>query len=81
MGRRIGMVTLLMVVCAGIVVGLPWMLADGEGGLPSPLGHGAWVVAALVCGLMWLAVEYGRDRRRVLRDRLRHLRKVDQGGS
>jgi len=39
------------------------------------------VVAALVCGLMWLGVEYGRDRRRALRDQLRQLRGIDHGGS
>ncbi|MDO8479797.1 MAG: hypothetical protein Q7W02_27080 [Candidatus Rokubacteria bacterium] len=81
MGHRIGIVTLLMAVGAGIVVGLPWMLADPAGSVPSLLRHGAWVVAVLVCGLMWLAVEYGRDRRRALRDRRRQLRKIDWGGS
>jgi hypothetical protein len=72
---------LLMAVGAGIAVGLAWMLADPPGTLPSQLGHGVWVMAALVCGLMWLAVEYGRDRRRALRDRLRQLKKIDWGGS
>jgi len=81
MRRRIGIVMLLMVVGAGIAVGLPWMLGDPIGSLPPPLRHGAWVVAALVCGLMWLGVEYGRDRRRALRDQLRQLRGIDHGGS
>jgi len=81
MGRRIGIVALLMVVGTGIIVGLPWMLADPASSEPSPLRHGTWVVARLVCSLMWLVVEYGRDRRRTLRDRLRQLRKIDWGGS
>ena len=82
MGRRIGIVTLLMVVGAGIGVGLAWMLADPDGSSVALLfRQGAWVVAALVCGLMWLAFEYGRDRRRTLRDRLRQLRKIDQEGA
>jgi hypothetical protein len=79
MGRRIGIVTLLMVLGAGIGVGLAWMLLDLDGSLPSLFRQGA--AAALVCGVMWLAVEYGRDRRRTLRDRLGELRKIDQGGS
>jgi hypothetical protein len=81
MRRRIGIVTLLLVVGAGVIVGLRWMLADPAGREPSPLRHGTWVVAALVCGLIWLAVEYDRDRRRTLRDRLRQLKKIDGGGS
>jgi hypothetical protein len=81
MRHRMGIVTLLMVVGAGIAAGLAWMLADPEGSVPSLLRHGAWVVAVLVCGLMWLVVEYGRDRRRALRDRLRELRQIDSGGS
>jgi hypothetical protein len=43
--------------------------------------HGAWVVAVFVCGLLWLVVEYGRDRRRALRKQLRQLRQIDGGGS
>ena len=81
MGRRIGIVMLLMVVAAVIAGGLPWMLGDSVGSLLQPLRHGAWVVAALVCGLMWLVVEYGRDRRRAIRDQLRQLRGIDHGGS
>jgi len=81
MGRRIGIVMLLMVVGAGIAAGLPWLLGDPVGSLPQPLRHGAWVVAALVCGVMWLVVEYSRDRRRALRDQRRQLRGIDHGGS
>lgn len=81
MGRRIGLVTLLLTVGGGIIAGLRWMLADPGGSVLSPWRHGTWVVAAVVCGLMWLVVEYDRDRRRTLRDRLRQLRKIDWGGS
>jgi hypothetical protein len=81
MRRHMGIVTLLMAVGVGIAAGLPWMLAAPEGSVPSLLKHGTWVVAVLVCGLMWLVVEYRRDRRRTLRNRLRQLRKIDWGGS
>jgi hypothetical protein len=81
MGRRIGIVTLLLAVGAGLGAALLWILADRAGSFPSPLREHAWVVAALACGLMWLVVEYGRDRRRMLRDRLRQLRKIDHGGT
>jgi hypothetical protein len=60
MRDRIGMVTLFMSVAIGITAGLAWMRADPEGRAPSLLRHGAWAVAVLVCGLMWLVVEYGR---------------------
>jgi len=76
-----GIVTLLMAVGAGIAAGLAWMLADPEGSAPSLLRHGAWVVAVFVCGLLWLVVEYGRDRRRAFRNRRRQLRQIDRGGS
>jgi hypothetical protein len=81
MRRHMGIVMLLMAVGAGIAAGLPWMLASPEGSVRSLLRHGTWVVAVLVCGLMWLVVEYRRDRRRTLRNRLRQLRKIDWGGS
>jgi hypothetical protein len=81
MRHRVGIVTLLVAAGAGIAVGLAWMFGNPEGSMPSLLRHGAWVVGVLVCGLMWLVVEYGRDRRRAFRDRLRQLRQIDWGGS
>ena len=81
MRHRMGIVTLLTAVGAVIAAGLAWMLADPEGSMPSLLRHGAWVAAVLVGGLMWLVVEYGRDRRRALRNRRRQLRQIDRGGS
>ena len=80
MKRRIGIVTLLLGVCAGIGVGLFWMPVDPSDRFPSPLREPAWAVAALACGLVWLVAEYGWDRRRTLRDGLRQLRKIDQEG-
>jgi hypothetical protein len=81
MRRRIGMVTLLLTVSAGIGAEMLWRFADRAGSFPSPLGEHAWVVAALAGGLVWLGIEYGRDRRRTFRDQLRQLRKTDQEGS
>lgn len=81
MRHRMGIMTLLTAVGAGIAAGLAWMLADPEGSVPSLLRHGALGVAVLVCGLVWLAVEYARDRRRALRNRRRQLRQIDWGGS
>jgi hypothetical protein len=80
MGHRIGAVALFLVVGAGIAAGLVWMLADPKSA-PSLLRHGTWVAAVFVCGLLWLVLEYGRDRRRTLRNRLRQLRQIDSGGS
>ncbi len=44
------------------------------------LEGGAWALAVLTGGLAWLLIEYGRDRRRALRIRLRQLRQIDGGG-
>ena len=81
MRHRMGIVTLFMAAGAGIAAGLVWMLADPQSSVPSLLRHGTWMVAVFVCGLIWLVVEYDRDRRRALRNRLRQLRKIDCGGS
>jgi hypothetical protein len=81
MRRHMGIVTLLMAVVLGFTAGLAWMLTAPEGSVPPLLRHGTWVVAVLLCGLMWLVAEYRRDRRRALRNQLRHLRKIDWGGS
>jgi len=81
MRHRMGIMMPLMAVGGGIAVGLAWIIADPEGSGRSLLRHGASLVAVFVCGLMWLVVEYGRDRRRALRNRLRRLRQIDWGGS
>ena len=81
MRYRMGTGTLLMAVGAGIAAGLVWMIAIAEGSVPSLLRHDTWVAAVFVCGLIWLGVEYGRDRRRALRNRLRQLRRIDGSGS
>jgi hypothetical protein len=57
--------------------GFLWKLADPEFSVRA----GAWALAMLSCGLAWLVIEYGRDRRRALRNRLRQLRQIDGGGS
>jgi hypothetical protein len=81
MKHRMGTVALVIAVGAGIAAGLVWILADPEGSVTSLERHGTWVVAVLVGGLMWLVVEYARDRRRALRTQRRQLRRIDWGGS
>jgi hypothetical protein len=77
----LGILTLLMGVGAGIAAGLIWKFAEPAFSVPSLLRGGAWALAVLMCGLAWLLIEYGRDRRRALRIRLRQLRQIDGGGS
>ncbi len=80
MKHRTGIRMLLVGSGAGIAAGLIWKLAEPEFSVPSLLRGGAWALAVLSCGLAWLLIEYGRDRRRALRSRLRQLRQIDGGG-
>jgi hypothetical protein len=77
MNHRMGIRMLFIGVGAGIAAGFLWKLADPEFSARA----GAWALAVLSCGLAWLVIEYGRDRRRALRIRLRQLRQIDGGGS
>jgi hypothetical protein len=81
MKHRLRIRMLLVGIGAGIAAGLIWKLADPESSVPLLLRGGAWALAVLTGGLAWLVIEYGRDRRRVLRIRLRQLRQIDGGGS
>ncbi len=81
MKHRMGIRMLLVGIGAGIAAGLVWKLADPESSVPLLLRGGAWALAVLTGGLAWLVIEYGRDRRRALRSRLRQLRQIDGGGS
>ena len=80
MKHRTGIRMLLVGSGAGIAAGLIWKLAEPEFSVPSLRG-GAWALGVLSGGLAWLLIEYGRDRRRALRSRLRQLRQIDGGGS
>jgi hypothetical protein len=81
MKHRMGIRMLLVGIGAGIAAGLIWKLAEPDFSVPSLLRGGAWGLGVLSCGLAWLLIEYGRDRRRALRIRLRQLRQIDGGGS
>ncbi|HTY78406.1 MAG TPA: hypothetical protein VMI34_11360 [Candidatus Bathyarchaeia archaeon] len=75
MNRR--RLTAALVVGVGVAIVGAWLLADPELALPALWATRILGLPLLVGGVVWMLAEYLRDRRRLLRSRLRQLRRID----